>query len=29
MDIKIHYNDHGNGKPIILIHGYPLNGNSW
>jgi len=28
-DIEIHYNDHGNGKPIILIHGYPLNGNSW
>ena len=28
-DIEIHYNDHGSGKPIILIHGYPLNGNSW
>ena len=28
-DIKIHYNDHGAGKPIVLIHGYPLNGNSW
>src|ERR1700676_4809764 len=28
-DIEIHYNDHGPGKPIVLIHGYPLNGNSW
>lgn len=28
-DIKIHYNDHGAGKPVVLIHGYPLNGNSW
>jgi non-heme chloroperoxidase len=28
-DIKIHYNDHGSGKPIVLIHGYPLDGNSW
>jgi hypothetical protein len=22
-DIQIHYNDHGSGKPIVLIHGYP------
>jgi non-heme chloroperoxidase len=28
-DIRIHYNDHGSGRPIVLIHGYPLNGNSW
>jgi non-heme chloroperoxidase len=28
-DIAIHYNDHGAGKPIVLIHGYPLDGNSW
>jgi len=28
-DIDIHYNDHGSGKPIVLIHGYPLDGNSW
>jgi pimeloyl-ACP methyl ester carboxylesterase len=27
--IEIHYNDHGSGKPIVLIHGYPLDGNSW
>lgn len=28
-DIQLHYNDHGSGKPIVLIHGYPLDGNSW
>ena len=28
-DIEIHYRDHGSGKPILLIHGYPLDGNSW
>ena len=28
-DIQIHYNDHGRGQPIVLIHGYPLDGNSW
>jgi pimeloyl-ACP methyl ester carboxylesterase len=28
-DIEIHYEDHGTGKPILLIHGYPLDGNSW
>jgi non-heme chloroperoxidase len=27
--IEIHYEDHGRGDPIVLIHGYPLNGNSW
>jgi non-heme chloroperoxidase len=27
--IEIHYEDHGNGRPVVLIHGYPLNGNSW
>src|SRR6202011_3626221 len=27
--IDIHYEDHGSGRPIVLIHGYPLNGNSW
>jgi non-heme chloroperoxidase len=27
--INIHYRDHGAGKPIMLIHGYPLDGNSW
>ena len=27
--IDIHYEDHGSGQPIVLIHGYPLDGNSW
>jgi non-heme chloroperoxidase len=27
--IEIHYEDHGAGRPVVLIHGYPLNGNSW
>jgi non-heme chloroperoxidase len=29
VDIQIHFNDHGSGTPIVLIHGYPLDGNSW
>ncbi len=28
-DIEVHYEDHGSGRPIVLIHGYPLDGNSW
>jgi non-heme chloroperoxidase len=27
--IELHYEDHGSGEPIVLIHGYPLDGNSW
>lgn len=27
--IEIHYEDHGSGLPVLLIHGYPLDGNSW
>jgi non-heme chloroperoxidase len=27
--IEIHYEDHGSGAPIVLIHGYPLSGTSW
>jgi non-heme chloroperoxidase len=27
--IEIHYRDHGSGAPVVLIHGYPLDGNSW
>src|ERR1044072_8227119 len=27
--IELYYEDHGSGKPVILIHGYPLNGASW
>jgi non-heme chloroperoxidase len=28
-DIKLHYEDHGSGKPVVMIHGWPLNGGSW
>lgn len=28
-DIEIYYEDHGDGRPVVLIHGYPLNGRSW
>jgi non-heme chloroperoxidase len=28
-DLRIHYRDHGAGPPIVLIHGFPLDGNSW
>jgi non-heme chloroperoxidase len=28
-DVKLHYEDHGSGNPVILIHGYPLSGASW
>jgi len=28
-NVEIHYEDHGSGKPIVLIHGYPLSGASW
>jgi non-heme chloroperoxidase len=28
-EIEIYYEDHGAGRPIVLIHGYPLNGRSW
>jgi non-heme chloroperoxidase len=27
--IDLYYEDHGKGKPVILIHGWPLSGASW
>ncbi len=27
--IDLYYEDHGSGKPVVLIHGFPLNGASW
>jgi len=29
VNINLHYEDHGSGKPVVLIHGYPLSGASW
>jgi non-heme chloroperoxidase len=28
-DIELYYEDHGSGRPVVLIHGYPLSGASW
>jgi non-heme chloroperoxidase len=25
----LHYEDHGSGRPVVLIHGWPLSGRSW
>lgn len=27
--IELYYEDQGEGRPVVLIHGYPLNGHSW
>jgi pimeloyl-ACP methyl ester carboxylesterase len=27
--IELYYEDHGAGQPVVLIHGYPLDGHSW
>jgi pimeloyl-ACP methyl ester carboxylesterase len=27
--IDLYYEDHGSGQPVVLIHGYPLDGRSW
>jgi pimeloyl-ACP methyl ester carboxylesterase len=27
--IELHYEDYGAGKPVVLIHGWPLSGRSW
>src|SRR5580692_6920644 len=27
--IEIYYEDHGSGSPVVLIHGWPLNGDAW
>lgn len=27
--INLYYEDHGSGKPVVLIHGWPLSGRSW
>jgi len=27
--IELYYEDHGTGRPVVLIHGWPLSGKSW
>jgi pimeloyl-ACP methyl ester carboxylesterase len=27
--IDLYYEDHGTGKPVVLVHGWPLSGRSW
>src|SRR5215469_10539835 len=27
--VELHYEDHGSGRPVVLIHGYPLSGRAW
>jgi len=27
--IEIYHEDHGSGSPVVLIHGWPLNGDAW
>ncbi|MEX6687304.1 alpha/beta hydrolase [Danxiaibacter flavus] len=28
-EVKLYYEDHGNGQPVVLIHGWPLSGEMW
>ncbi|MBN3929187.1 alpha/beta hydrolase [Streptomyces verrucosisporus] len=28
-DIELYYEDRGSGQPVVLVHGYPLDGHSW
>ena len=28
-EIELYYEDHGSGRPVVLIHGWPLSGRSW
>jgi non-heme chloroperoxidase len=27
--IELYFEDHGSGPPVVLIHGWPLNGDAW
>ena len=29
QSVNLHYQDHGSGKPVVLIHGWPLSARSW
>ncbi|WP_103504638.1 MULTISPECIES: alpha/beta fold hydrolase [unclassified Streptomyces] len=28
-DVELHYEDAGSGRPVVLVHGWPLSGRSW
>jgi len=28
-DIELYYEDHGSGRPVVLIHGFPQSGAAW
>lgn len=28
-DLKLYYEDHGKGQPVVLIHGFPLSEGAW
>lgn len=28
-DVELHYTDAGSGRPVVLVHGWPLSGRSW
>ncbi|MFJ5266603.1 alpha/beta fold hydrolase [Streptomyces sp. NPDC088387] len=27
--VELYYEDHGRGRPVVLIHGFPLSGRAW
>jgi non-heme chloroperoxidase len=27
--VDLYYEDHGSGRPVVLIHGFPLSGRAW
>ncbi len=27
--VELHYTDHGTGRPVVLIHGWPLSSRTW
>jgi len=27
--VELYYEDHGSGRPVVLIHGFPLAGRAW
>jgi len=29
QDVELYYEDQGEGRPVVLIHGWPLSGKSW